>query len=61
MKKLLLVLTLLVLSAPSHAAKAFYKYDYISGLNRICVYDHIGSEVAITIAAHKLCPTSIDV
>ena len=60
MKKLILAV-LITVSLSAHAGMAFFKYDYISGLNRVCVYDHLGSDVAITIAAHQLCPVSINV
>jgi hypothetical protein len=56
----LLLLALLV-SIEAHAARAFFKYERISGMNKICFYDHLGSEVAITISAVKLCPISIEV
>jgi len=37
----------------------FYKREYISGHNKICIYNRLGSEVAITIGAAQLCPLSI--
>ena len=51
----------MALSFSATAGMAFFKYERISGLNKICVYDHLGSEVAITIKAYKLCPLTIDV
>jgi hypothetical protein len=30
-------------------------------MNKICFYDHLGSEVAITISATSLCPLTIEV
>ena len=59
MKILLLVLALMSTSA--FAGTAFFKYERISGMNKICVYDHLGSEVAITISSTSLCPLSIQV
>lgn len=32
------------------------KRSYVSGLNRICIYDQMGSEQALTIGATDLCP-----
>ena len=58
MKKLLLAL---LIALPAHASMAFLKYEYVSGLNKICVYDHLGSDVAITIKSYELCPLSINV
>jgi hypothetical protein len=37
-------------------AGAFYVGERISGLNKICLYNHLGSEVATTIAATAICP-----
>jgi hypothetical protein len=34
----------------------FLKRQYVSGMNRICIYDRLGSEVATTIGAAELCP-----
>jgi hypothetical protein len=60
MNKLITAL-LLVASFNASAGIAFFKYERISGMNKICFYDHMGSEVAITIASYKLCPLSIKV
>lgn len=43
------------------AGTAFLKYERISGLNKICVYDYLGSEYAITIKSVELCPLTIEV
>jgi hypothetical protein len=59
MKTLLLALIVSV-SLPAQAGMAFFKYERVSGMNKICIYNHLGSEVAITIAAYKLCPLSIN-
>jgi len=59
MKKLILVLSLVSISAM--AGTAFLKYERTSGLNKICVYDHLGSEVAITVKSYQLCPLTINV
>jgi len=58
MKKLVLVLALLVASTSAQAT-AFLKYEYVSGMNKVCVYDDMGSEVAITINSYELCPLTI--
>ena len=57
MKKLLLIL---LIASTANAATAFLKYERISGMNKICVYDHLGSEVAITIKSYQLCPLTIN-
>ena len=38
---------------------AFFKRSYQSGMNRICIYDRLGSEVAITVGAADLCPLNL--
>jgi hypothetical protein len=38
---------------------AFLKGSYVSGMNRICNYDRVGSAVAITVGAAELCPLTI--
>lgn len=58
MKKL--ILTALLTSMTAHAGIAFFKYEMVSGMNKICIYDHLGSEVAITIKNYQLCPLSIN-
>ncbi|SCX59763.1 hypothetical protein SAMN05720354_1248 [Nitrosospira sp. Nsp1] len=45
----------------AHAGTALFKSERISGMNKICLYDHLGSEVAITINATSLCPLNIEV
>jgi len=35
---------------------AFFRRDYVSGFNRVCVYDRLGSEYVITIPAMNICP-----
>lgn len=37
----------------------FLKRQYMSGQNRICVYDQLGSEYAVTIGATSLCQLSL--
>ena len=57
----LLLLLLLLASASAQAATAFLKYERLAGMNKICVYERLGSEYAITIRATELCPLTIDV
>lgn len=49
-----------VRNAPAATATSggFLKRQYESGFNRICVYDRLGSDVAITIGVTQLCPLS---
>jgi len=46
--------------SPANAAvTCFKKTEYTSGLNKICIYNCLGSEAAITIGATQLCPLTI--
>jgi len=49
------------LAYSAYAGTAFLKGEYISGMNKICLYDHLGSTVAITISSVQLCPLTIQV
>lgn len=42
------------------AVTCFKSGERISGMNKICYYDCLGSEAAITIKSHELCPLSIN-
>jgi len=55
-----LVLVLALISSSAYAGTAFFKYERISGINKICFYDHLGSEVAITIKSYELCPLTLN-
>jgi hypothetical protein len=57
--KLFAYAALLAVSTPALAGIAFLKSEYESGLNKICIYDHRGSDVAITIKALRFCPATL--
>ena len=42
------------------AVMCFFSHEYISGMNKICIYDCLGSEAAITISSVQLCPLNIN-
>jgi hypothetical protein len=46
--------------ASAYACTAFFKYEYTSNMNKICVYDHLGSDYAITVSAVSLCPLTVN-
>ena len=62
---LLLALVALALSLTGSAAAqlrgvvCFFKGEQISGFNKICYYDCLGSLTAITIGSVELCPLTI--
>lgn len=61
MRKLFIMLTLVATTAPAFAATAFYKGEFISGQNKICVYEFLGSNYYTTIRAYQTCAYSIKV
>lgn len=62
-KSKLVIAVALVLTAwtAANAGTAFFKYEMDAGMNKICVYEYLGSEYAITIRAYKMCPLSIQI
>ncbi|WP_202379266.1 hypothetical protein [Mesorhizobium sp. 131-2-5] len=42
------------------ATTCFKTGERDAGMNKICYYDCLGSEAAITIKSYELCPLSID-
>jgi hypothetical protein len=43
----------------SAAGTAFFVRSQVSGMNRVCIYNRLGSAVAITVGAAELCPLSL--
>jgi hypothetical protein len=60
MKALMLIVGLAI-SSSAFAGTAFFKYERISGMNKLCFYDYLGSEYVRTIRSHQVCPTTIQV
>jgi len=44
-------------AAPSRPA-GFLQRSYVSGFNKICIYNELGSERAVTIGSTQMCPLS---
>ncbi len=44
----------------AYAVLCFKKGEYIRGMNKICIYDCLGSEAAITVKSYQLCPLNIN-
>lgn len=66
-----LILAGMIVASPAHAnvmkvhdlrvaVTCFKKGEEVSGMNKICYYNCLGSDVAITIGAVSLCPLTID-
>ena len=50
-------------TSPQHqryAMLCFSKGEQISGMNKICYYDCLGSAAAITVSSVQLCPLTIE-
>lgn len=58
---LIIILLVALIANVANAGTAFYSGSYTSGLNRICIYNYLGSDVAITIKSYQVCPTTIEV
>lgn len=62
MKKLIVILiATMVLFTTAYACTAFKSGETVSGMNKICYYDHLGSTVAFNVKSHQLCPLTIQV
>lgn len=42
------------------AAMCMKKGEYTSGMNKICIYDCLGSDASITVSSVELCPLTIN-
>ena len=57
-----LIITLLTVffAIPTNAATlCFKKGEQVSGMNKICYYDCLGSTTATNVKSHELCPLNI--
>lgn len=59
MKKLIITITIILTASIVMASGCFLSHSYVSGMNRICIYDCIDGQRAITIDATDLCPLSL--
>ena len=55
----ILLVGLMALATSAEACTAFLSGERTSGMNKICFYDHLGSDYAITVGAVKLCPLTV--
>ncbi len=56
MKTLILVIVLALLAGSAFACTGFLTGSRVSGMSRVCYYNHLGDSVAITIKSTQLCP-----
>lgn len=55
------IFLLLLVATIAHAGTAFFLRERTSATTRICYYDYLGSEYAITIPLLQMCPLTIEV
>ena len=64
MRKFLIIgaslLSFYLLISSAKAVTCFKSGEYVSGMNKICIYDCLGSDTAITIGSTQLCPLTIE-
>ncbi len=48
-----------ILASSAYACTAFFKHEYTSGMNKVCTYDHLGSDYVITVKSYQLCPITV--
>jgi len=61
MKKFIIVLVgLVVLSVSAYATMGFLKGEQVSGMNKICYYDVLGSTMTLNVKSYQLCPITYD-
>lgn len=61
MKKIVLVMMVLMsLSNSAFATMGFLKGEKISGMNKICYYDVLGSIYTLNIGSIELCPLTAE-
>lgn len=55
------IFLLLLVATAAHAGTAFYLREYTSATTRICYYDYLGTEYALTLPVLQMCPVTIEV
>lgn len=61
MKKLFILALTTVLSFNACAGTAFFQYEQVSGMNKICYYSYLGSTYTLNIKSVSICPMTINV
>lgn len=59
--KMLALIIGLTIAAAANAGTAFFKYEYVTGMTKQCVYDYLGSQVVRTMPSYAVCPVTIQV
>lgn len=57
-RKYLVVIAVLFAATSAYSAIGFLKGEQVSGMNKICYYDVLGSTQAINVASYSVCPST---
>lgn len=61
MKKLILsIFAMTLFSVSAYATLGFLKGEQLSGMNKICYYDVLGSTFTLNIKSYELCPLTYE-
>lgn len=55
------IFLLVLVATVAHAGTAFYRGERESATTRICFYEYLGTEYAITIPLMQMCPLTLEV
>jgi hypothetical protein len=55
------IFLLLLVATAAHAGTAFFLREHASATTRICYYEYLGTEYAITVPLMQFCPLTIEV
>ena len=55
----LLSISLILIPLTGETCNGFYVRETVNAVSRICYYNHMGSEAAITQIAASVCPTTV--
>jgi hypothetical protein len=58
MKKVIFGLSVILLSTALYATLGFLKGEKVSGMNKMCFYDVLGSTYTLNVKSYELCPLS---
>jgi hypothetical protein len=55
------ILSVFFVVCTAYAGTAILIGEKEAGLNKICIYDHMGSKYALTVKSYQVCPITIHV
>lgn len=48
-----------ITSGFAYSCSGYYSHEEVSGMNKICYYNHLGSLAAVTYKSYQVCPYSV--